>query len=104
MSQLIEIITSTDPEIRNRSLDAFGRRATLTTLLEECAALDAFRRQRDNLYERVRALFFLYALHRFHLPSKPELVSNGRIHPNLRVIMNTSFSAYWDTAKYVTLL
>src|SRR5205823_5756791 len=24
----------------------------------------------ENLYERVRALFFLYALHRFHLPAK----------------------------------
>ncbi len=28
------------------------------------------RRQSDNLYERVRALFFLYAIHRFHLPRK----------------------------------
>ncbi len=26
------------------------------------------RRSSDNLYERVRALFFLYAIHRFHLP------------------------------------
>ena len=31
-------------------------------------ALDRFRRTSDNLYERVRALFFLYAIHRFHLP------------------------------------
>ncbi|MFN2110297.1 MAG: UTP--glucose-1-phosphate uridylyltransferase, partial [Anaerolineae bacterium] len=27
-----------------------------------------FRRASDNLYERVRALFFLYAIHRFHIP------------------------------------
>src|SRR5262249_3234265 len=30
----------------------------------------AFRRGSDNLYERVRALFFLYAIHRFHLPTR----------------------------------
>ncbi len=39
-------------------------------LLEQCARLDAFRRRSENLYERVRALFFLYAIHRFHLPPK----------------------------------
>src|SRR5262249_30271324 len=33
----------------------------------------------DNLYERVRALFFLYAIHRFHLPVRPELPADGRI-------------------------
>ena len=33
-------------------------------------AFDAFRRRSENIYERVRALFFLYALHRFHLPAK----------------------------------
>ena len=31
----------------------------------------ALRRASDNLYQRVRALFFLYAIHRFHLPLKP---------------------------------
>ena len=31
-------------------------------------ALDRFRRASDNLYQRVRALFFLYAIHRFHIP------------------------------------
>ena len=34
------------------------------------AKLDDFRRRSENLYERVRALFFLYAIHRFHLPEK----------------------------------
>ena len=29
-----------------------------------------FRRVSDNLYERVRASFFLYAIHRFHLPAQ----------------------------------
>ena len=39
-------------------------------LLAECQALDRFRRSSDNLYERVRALFFLYAIHRFHIPPR----------------------------------
>jgi len=74
-SRLIDIITARDPEVRNRSLDAFCRAASLAELLDECAALEAFRRASDNLYERVRALFFLYAIHRFHIPpllSPPE--------------------------------
>ena len=70
MSQLVHIITAADPEVRNRSLDAFCRSASAQQLLAECAALEAFRRTSDNLYERVRALLFLYAIHRFHLPYK----------------------------------
>ncbi|MCG3149710.1 MAG: hypothetical protein PCFJNLEI_03175 [Verrucomicrobiae bacterium] len=70
MSQLVSIITATDPARRNQSLDAYCRQADFSALLIECAALDAFRRQSDNLYERVRALFFLYAIYRFHLPAK----------------------------------
>ena len=77
MSHLIEIITATDPEIRNRSLDAFCREAALPELLAECETLDRFRRENDNLYERVRALFFLYAIHRFHLPLKPGIGTKG---------------------------
>src|SRR5581483_5506045 len=71
MSRLVGIITSTDPEERNRSLDAVCARLPLDELLSECAALDRFRRSSDNLYERVRALFFLYAIHRFHVPRQP---------------------------------
>jgi len=69
-ADLRTIITSTDPAVRDLSLDACCRKAGLDTLLRECADLDAFRRRSDNLYERVRALFFLYALHRFHLPRR----------------------------------
>jgi hypothetical protein len=77
--RLVQIITSTDPEVRNQSLDAFCRTALLKELLAECAALESFRRASDNLYERVRALFFLYAIHRFHLPVKSGLRARGLI-------------------------
>jgi hypothetical protein len=68
VSRLIAIITADDPQIRDRPLDAVCQELPLPDLLAECRALDAFRRQSDNLYQRVRALFFLYAIHRFHIP------------------------------------
>src|SRR5215204_6771713 len=68
MSVLVEMITAVEPAQRDRSLDAICRTMDAATLQEECAALDRFRRSSDNLYERVRALFFLYAIYRFHLP------------------------------------
>jgi len=49
MSGLRHIITSTDPEVRDRSLDAFCRAASLPELLAECADLETFRRASDNL-------------------------------------------------------
>ena len=79
MSELVHIITSEDPEIRNQSLDAFCREASMHVLFGECMALDKFRRESDNLYERVRALFFLYAIHRFHLPARYEHQGFGHI-------------------------
>jgi len=69
---LVGIITATDAVTRNRSVDAICRDLAVGELLEECDALEAFRRQSGNLYERVRALFFLYAIHRFHLPGRLE--------------------------------
>src|SRR3954463_10379279 len=69
-SELIRIITSDEPAVRDTALEAVCRRLSLSELLDECAALDRFRRQSDNLYHRVRALFFLYAIYRFLLPPK----------------------------------
>lgn len=65
---LLQVITSSDPAVRHTSLDRHCRDASAPELLEACQALDRFRRRANNLYERVRALFFLYAIHRFHLP------------------------------------
>src|SRR5438094_8499116 len=69
MPDLIGIITATDAGLRNQSLDRSCSGASLEELLEHCARLDEFRRNCENLYERVRALFFLYAIHRFQLPA-----------------------------------
>jgi hypothetical protein len=67
VSRLTGVITASGDE-RDSSLDALCQGASIEELVAECRALDNFRRSCDNLYERVRALFFLYAIHRFHIP------------------------------------
>jgi hypothetical protein len=77
--RLRHIITTADPATRNQSLDAFARAASLDALLAECNDLESFRQRSENLYERVRALFFLYAIHRFHLPAKSGMKPRGLV-------------------------
>jgi hypothetical protein len=67
VSRFTEVITG-DGDQRDISLDDLCRGLTLAELHGECQELDRFRRNCDNLYQRVRALFFLYAIHRFHIP------------------------------------
>ena len=67
-NSLVDVIVSEDDAVRNQSLDSICDGATLEELLSHCAALDGFWRQTDNLYHRVRALFFLFSIHRFLLP------------------------------------
>lgn len=77
--ELRSIITSSEREARNASVDAWARGASTEQLMAECADLDAFRRTSNNLYERVRALFFLYDIHRFHLPQKHGVAQRGYV-------------------------
>ena len=76
---LRHIITATDPSQRHQSLDSACQGASLEQLLAECEDLELFRRRSESLYERVRALFFLYAIHRFHLPLRLALHRPGWI-------------------------
>jgi galactokinase/mevalonate kinase-like predicted kinase len=78
VSGLWTIITAADPQVRNRSLDDFCRTATTEQLLTEAAELERLRHSSENLYERVRALFFLYAIHRFHLPARDDVIATGK--------------------------
>jgi hypothetical protein len=68
MSRLVQLITSSDKTERDTPLEEAIDGLSFQELENECAELDAFRRESENLYEKVRALFFLYAIHRFHLP------------------------------------
>ena len=76
---LIELITAESEEIRNRSLDEACRPLGLTELVAECLALDAFRKSSGNLYDSVRALFFLSNIHRFHLPKQDGVGASGHV-------------------------
>lgn len=76
---LLDMIVSADPATRNRSLAAVCQTLSYHDLLSQRESLDHFRRESGNLYHRVRALFFLYAINRFHLPARHELRSSGRI-------------------------
>ena len=79
MLDLIDIITTDDPSLRDTAIEDACRGLTAAQLLEQCAKLDGFRRSCDNLYQRVGALFFLYAIHRFHLPAVLPATSRGLI-------------------------
>ena len=48
-------------------------------MLAACVELDGYRRREANLYKRVRALFFLAAIHRYHLPACPDFARAGRV-------------------------
>ncbi|MBK1833308.1 UTP--glucose-1-phosphate uridylyltransferase [Roseibacillus ishigakijimensis] len=76
---LTDLITSADASTRDQALAEACQALSLEELLAEARELDHFRRHEDNLYQRVRALFFLYALHRFHLPPKMTGRAVGRI-------------------------
>jgi hypothetical protein len=78
VSRLLQIITSSGEE-RNASLDSYCRNASLAELLEECGTLDEFRRNSNNLYQRVRSLFFLHAIHRFYIPHFPKTDRSANI-------------------------
>ena len=79
MSTLINIICSSDPSIKNRSLDEFCNQASLGELLTATRELELYRKEETNLYNRVRALFFLYAIHRFYIPVKGKIGTEGII-------------------------
>lgn len=76
----IETITSDTPEIRNRSLAELCEGRSTQELLDIAEELEAFRREARNLYERVRATLFLFALYRFHLMEAEEIPDTGTIH------------------------
>ena len=73
------IITSPIPQCAIARWMRFCRSASLRSCWRSAPASMHFRRASDNLYERVRALFFLYAIHRFHLPAQGRPAARGFI-------------------------
>ena len=69
-NDLVSIITSPDPKLRNQSLADACRELSQDDLLAQAQRLETFRHREDSLYLKVRALFFLQSIHRYHLPSR----------------------------------
>ena len=79
VNRLIEIITSGNDSERNIALESVCRDLTSAQLLDACGSLDRFRRETGNLYERVRALYFLSSIYQDFLPGALPAASEGRI-------------------------
>jgi hypothetical protein len=77
--RLRALILARDEATRNQPMDAAIQRLGLPELLAECDDLESFRQECDNLYQRVRALFFLHALYRYCLPASGPLPPGGHI-------------------------
>lgn len=92
MGKLVDIITSGESEVRDQSIGGFCRNASPEELELECDQLELFRNQNHNLYEKVRALFFLYYIHRFALPFLPQASRKALIpYKAYKHIMNRRF-------------
>jgi hypothetical protein len=76
---LIETITHAEPSVRDQSVRALAAPAGLSAKLQACAELEHFRRNCQNLYERVRASLFLHALLRYEIQDDPALAATGLI-------------------------
>ncbi len=77
--RVTDIIESADPATRDLAIERWCAGRPAAELLAACAELETYRRQQANLYRRVRALFFLAAIHRYHLPVRPEFPRTGRV-------------------------
>ncbi len=91
---LLEIILSEDESIRHVSLADWCQHASTVNILEQAKQLDLFVRSSTNLYEKVRALFFLYSIHRFHLM---ELPATGTIpYEGYKYLLERNFTGAID--------
>ena len=75
----IETIQSTDEALRNTDFRTLCAPLSPVELLQACHELEAFRRDATNLYERVRATLFLYAIHRFYLSESDTFTETGHL-------------------------
>ncbi|GAB5562522.1 MAG: UTP--glucose-1-phosphate uridylyltransferase [Synoicihabitans sp.] len=79
MHPLLAIIREDDAAIRDQSVDSWCEDQSLAALIEATETLETYRREESNLYQRVRALFFLHTLHRYHLPRRTGLGASGQV-------------------------
>jgi hypothetical protein len=79
MNVFIETITSTETAKRNRSFFDLSRNLPAKALFKALLELDGFRKSTSNLYDKVRAILFLYAGFRFFLQEDKDTPSAVKI-------------------------
>ncbi|WP_026463804.1 UTP--glucose-1-phosphate uridylyltransferase [Adhaeribacter aquaticus] len=79
MNIFIQTITSTDPAIRNRSFYEMSQQFSSKELFKALRELDSFRKTTPNLYDKVRAILFLFAGYRFFLMEAKDVPDTGKI-------------------------
>jgi UDP-N-acetylglucosamine pyrophosphorylase len=79
MNIFIETITSAEPQKRDRSFFELSRHMQSKELLNALLELEEFRKATPNLYDKVRAILFLYAGFRFFLISAKEIPTIGKV-------------------------
>ncbi|HUJ43030.1 MAG TPA: UTP--glucose-1-phosphate uridylyltransferase [Opitutaceae bacterium] len=77
--RVTDIIEAAVPAVRDLAIERWCADQPAAALLAVCAELETYRCRETNLYKRVRALFFLAAIHRYHLPARPEFPRTGRV-------------------------
>ncbi|MDQ8188071.1 UTP--glucose-1-phosphate uridylyltransferase [Pelagicoccus sp. SDUM812002] len=76
---LLSVITSEVAAERNRSLSELCSSLSIEELLAQADELEQFRNSEDSLYLKVRSLFFLQAIHRYHLPARKGFKNRARL-------------------------
>ncbi len=79
MNVFIETITSAEVAKRDRSFFEISRQLSAKELLLALRELDGFRKTTPSLYDKVRAIQFLYAGFRFILAESKEIPQTGKI-------------------------
>ncbi|MBC6989759.1 UTP--glucose-1-phosphate uridylyltransferase [Hymenobacter sp. BT491] len=79
MNVFVETIVATEPAKRNRSFYELSRGLSAKDLLQHLRELDQFRKATPNLYDKVRAILFLYAGFRFFLTESKDVPAVGKI-------------------------
>ncbi len=79
MNIFIETITSPDNLKRNRSFYEMSQRLTTKELLKALRELEEFRKTTPSLYNKVRAILYLYAGYRFFMMEAKDTPAVGKI-------------------------
>lgn len=83
----IETILSDEDSKRDRSLSSLCENLSLHELLDAASDLENFRHAEPSLYHKVRALFYLQAIHRYYIPEQPGFKDQSKLNYEAHELM-----------------